>query len=62
MAEVLVVTSKVKALAKAQDMRMSAEFVDRLSQMVERKVTEAVTAAKTTSRKTVMAEDLRDAP
>lgn len=62
MAEVLVVTSKVKALAKAQDMRMSAEFVDRLSQMVERKVTEAVNAAKTTSRKTVMAEDLRDAP
>ena len=62
MADVLVVTSKVKALAKAQDMRMSAEFVDRLSQMVERKVTEAVNAAKTTSRKTVMAEDLRDAP
>lgn len=62
MADVLVVTSKVKAIAKTQDMRMSAEFITRLSAMVERKVTDAVNAAKTTDRKTVMAEDLNDAP
>jgi histone H3/H4 len=58
MAEVLVVTSKVKALVKAKDLRTSADFIDALSKKVEALVEAAVPKAVSAGRKTVQAEDL----
>lgn len=62
MGDILVVTSKVKAVGKTQDLRTSAEFITHLSNMVERKVNEAAKVAVAAGRKTIMAEDLKDSP
>lgn len=62
MADLLVVTSKVKALGKEQVLRTSSGFVQRLSDMVERKTKDALAKAKEAGRQTVLAEDLNDSP
>ncbi len=59
MAEVLVVTSKVKKFIKEKgEMNTSAETVDILSQAVERLCAKGMEAAKADGRKTVMARDI----
>lgn len=58
MAEVLVVSSRVKALAKKSDLRTSGEFIDALSDMVEAAVKNAVGKAKEDKRGTLKARDL----
>lgn len=58
MADILVVTSKVKAKVKEAELRTSQEFVEELSKRVEIYIEEAVTRARAANRKTVMAEDL----
>lgn len=59
MAEVLVVTSKVKKYIKEKgDMNTSAETIDMLSKAVERLCAKGMEAAKADGRKTVMARDI----
>ena len=58
MAEVLVVTSKVKKLAKEQGMRTSADAVQALSDIVAAKVKEGIEKARGAGKKTVQASDL----
>lgn len=59
MAEVLVVTSKVKKFIKEKgDMNTSAETIDMLSKAVERLCAKGIEAAKADGRKTVMARDI----
>ena len=58
MSEILVVTSKVKALAKEKDLRTSEGAIEGLSKMVAQKMDEAAEKAKAAGRKTIMAEDL----
>ncbi len=59
MAEVLVVTSKVKKFIKEKgEMNTSAETVDILSKAVERLCAKGIEAAKADGRKTVMARDI----
>ena len=59
MAEVLVVTSKVKKLIKENGgCNTSSETVDILSQAVERLCRKGVESAKADGRKTVMARDI----
>jgi len=58
MADVLVVTSKVKALAKAKEIRTGEEFIEGLSAKVQAMVEEAITKAQAAGRKTLKAEDL----
>ena len=59
MAEVLVVTSKVKKFIKEKgDMNTSAETIDMLSKAVERLCAKGMEAAKADGRKTVMARDI----
>lgn len=58
MAEVLVVTSKVKKLIKEQGMRTSADAVEALSSIVEAKAKEAIEKAKAAGKKTVQASDV----
>jgi histone H3/H4 len=59
MAEVLVVTSKVKKFIKEKgEMNTSAETVDMLSKAVERLCAKGIEAAKADGRKTVMARDI----
>jgi histone H3/H4 len=59
MSDILVVTSKVKALGKVLELRTSAEAIEKLSQIVELKYNEAAEKAKAANRKTVMAEDFQ---
>ena len=54
----LIVASKVKAMAKAGGLHTSQEFIDALSKEVEDKVIEAAKAAKSDGRKTLKARDL----
>jgi hypothetical protein len=54
----LVVASKVKEAVKAQDVRMSSEFVDALNGEVDALVSRAVTRAKDNKRGTVRPQDL----
>jgi histone H3/H4 len=56
--DILVVTSKVKALAKAKNIRTSDEFVTALSAEVQRMVEESIIKAVDAKRKTLKAEDL----
>jgi hypothetical protein len=56
----LVVTSKVKALAKVGGLRTSAEFVKALSDAVGLIVIEAAKQAKADNRGTIKARDLPD--
>ncbi|MBC7741226.1 MAG: hypothetical protein H7061_03455 [Bdellovibrionaceae bacterium] len=59
MAEVLVVTSKVKKYIKEKgEMNTSAETIDMLSKAVERLCAKGMEAAKADGRKTVMARDI----
>lgn len=58
MSDVLVVTSKVKAIAKAKDIRTGEEFIEKLSGEVQSMVEEAITKAVAAGRKTLKAEDL----
>lgn len=59
MAEVLVVTSKVKKFIKEKgEMNTSAETVDVLSKAIERLCSKGIEAAKADGRKTVMARDI----
>lgn len=59
MADVLVVTSKVKKFIKERgEMNTSAETIDVLSKAIERLCTKGIEAAKADGRKTVMARDI----
>lgn len=59
MAEVLVVTSKVKKLIKEKgQMNTSSETVDVLSQAIEKLCLKGIESAKADGRKTVMARDI----
>ena len=59
MAEVLVVTSKVKKYIKeSSGCNTSSETVDILSQAVQRLCDKGVETAKSNGRKTVMARDI----
>lgn len=58
MSEVMVVTSKVKKLAKEQGMRTSADAVQTLSEFVAAKMKEGIEKAKAAGKKTVQASDL----
>jgi histone H3/H4 len=54
----LVVASKVKAMAKAGGLRTSQEFIDALSAKIEDLVIAAAKAAKDKNRQTLKARDL----
>lgn len=59
MADVLVVTSKVKKFIKEKgDCNTSAETIDVLSKAVEALCEKGIEAAKSDGRKTVMARDI----
>ena len=59
MADVLVVTSKVKKFIKENgDCNTSAETVDVLSKAIERLCRKGIDSAKSDGRKTVMARDI----
>ena len=59
LADVLVITSKVKKFIKAKDgCNTSAETIDMLSKAVERLCQKGVDSAKADGRKTVMARDI----
>ncbi|MBC7466034.1 MAG: hypothetical protein H7256_08580 [Bdellovibrio sp.] len=59
MADVLVVTSKVKKYIKEKsEMNTSAETVDILSKAIERLCAKGIESAKADGRKTVMARDI----
>lgn len=59
MADVLVVTSKVKKFIKEKsEMNTSAETVDILSKAIERLCAKGIESAKADGRKTVMARDI----
>ena len=59
MADVLVVTSKVKKFIKEQGgMNTSSETVDVLSKAIERLCAKGIESAKEDGRKTVMARDI----
>jgi len=58
MADVLVVTSKVKAIVKAKELRTGEEFIEALSAHVTSIVEESITKAQAAGRKTLKAEDL----
>jgi histone H3/H4 len=57
MAEILVVTSKVKEAIKAEDCNTASDAVDALSAKVSKMVKEAAARAKENGRKTVRACD-----
>lgn len=59
MAEILVVTSKVKKLIKEKGgMNTSAETIDVLSKAIDQLCMKAIDSAKADGRKTVMARDI----
>ena len=59
MADVLVVTSKVKKHIKEKsEMNTSAETIDMLSKAMERLCAKGIESAKADGRKTVMARDI----
>jgi len=59
MADVLVVTSKVKKYIKEKgEMNTSAETIDMLSKAIERLCAKGIESAKADGRKTVMARDI----
>ncbi|HEV3028427.1 MAG TPA: hypothetical protein VG457_12690 [Planctomycetota bacterium] len=57
-AEVYVVQSKVRALAKKKGFRFSGEAVDALSKLVETAVSAAGARAKANKRQTIKASDI----
>ncbi|MBI4178649.1 hypothetical protein HY522_04380 [bacterium] len=58
MAEVLVVTSKVKKVAKEAGMRTGGDAIQSLSDLVVAKLKEGIEKAKAAGKKTVQASDL----
>ena len=58
MAEVYVVQSKIKALAKKKKFRFAGEAVIALSKSVEETVTKAAARAKANKRLTIKASDI----
>lgn len=58
MSEVLVVTSKVKKIAKEQGMRTGADAIQALSDVVVAKMKEGIEKARAAGKKTVQASDL----
>ena len=58
MAEVYVVQSKVRALAKKKGFRFSGEALDALSKLVESTVQAAGVRAKANKRQTIKASDI----
>lgn len=59
MADILVVTSKVKKLIKEKGgMNTSAETIDVLSKAIEQLCIKGIDSAKADGRKTVMARDI----
>ena len=58
MPEVLVVKSKVKALAKKNKMSMGGDAVNELSKEVAQLITKAVGRARANGRKTVKGRDV----
>lgn len=59
MADVLVVTSKIKKFIKEKgEMNTSSETVDVLSKAIEQLCTRGIESAKADGRKTVMARDI----
>jgi histone H3/H4 len=58
MAEVYVVQSKVRALAKKKGFRFSGDAVDALSKLVEGAVMAASARAKANKRQTIKASDI----
>jgi len=58
MAEVYVVQSKVRALAKKKGFRFSGDAVDTLSKVVEDAVVKAGGRAKANKRQTIKASDI----
>ncbi len=59
MADVLVVTSKVKGVAKKLGVRTSAEFIEALSKKVEGLIKAAVVSAAADKRVTLKPVDLQ---
>lgn len=59
MADVLVVTSKVKKAAKELGYRTSKDFIEKLSARVLDLIKDATTEATEAKRKTLQATDLR---
>ncbi|MFA5795329.1 MAG: hypothetical protein WC980_09750 [Candidatus Brocadiia bacterium] len=58
MAEVFVVTSKIKKMIKEQGMRTGADAIEALSKIVEEKAKAAVLKAKEAGKKTIQASDI----
>lgn len=58
MAQMLVVVSKIKSLAKVADLRAANEFFDALSEKVGAMVIESAKNCKERGAKTLKAEDL----
>lgn len=58
MAEMLVVQSKIKDVARKMDVNMSGDFADVLSTKVEKMIKEAGSRAKANGRKTLRGYDL----
>jgi len=58
MGEMLVVQSKVREVAKEEDVNVGGDFVDSLSNKVEAMIKEAVNRAKANGRKTLRGYDL----
>ena len=58
MAEIYVVQSKVKALAKKKKMRFSADAVGALSKRVEETLVKAAERAKANRRQTIKSSDI----
>ena len=61
MSEILVVASKVKKLIREKsEFNTSGEFIDALSQKVEKLCMDAIEQARADKRKTVKSRDLAD--
>jgi histone H3/H4 len=58
MAEMLVVQSKIKEVARKMDINMSGDFAEVLSKKVEEAIKEAANRAKANGRKTLRGYDL----
>ena len=58
MTEITVVASKIKQVVKINDMSMSGDFVEAVSNMVVNEVRYALARARSNNRKTVRATDL----
>ena len=58
MADILIVQSKVKAVAKKKKMRFAGEAVQALSKSVEACITKAAERAKANRRMTIKASDI----